>query len=267
MASVRQRVAAHIKEQDTSFRQTVFQLSSAQKTAAPGAPPYSIYVNRKAGKYVAAAAYRIGWSPNTISCVSAVLTFSGIILLAAAPGSWWVGIAVWGLLALGYVFDSADGQVARLRGIGSPAGEWLDHVLDSAKLPSLHLAVLVATYKNFHLPNEVWLLIPVVYSAIASVAFFSMILNDHLKTIHAHAPRAFDKKRRSVIKSVALLPTDYGALCFLFIFLGSESTFMSLYSLFFLANAGHLLLASFKWFNDMKNLETVVTETTLGDRS
>ncbi|MDQ0077542.1 CDP-alcohol phosphatidyltransferase family protein [Arthrobacter oryzae] len=265
MASVSQRVAAHIKGQDISFRQTVFQLSSAQKTAAAGAPPYSIYVNRKAGKYVAAAAHRIGWSPNAISCVSAVLTFSGITLLAAAPSSWWVGITVWSMLALGYVFDSADGQVARLRGISSPAGEWLDHVLDCAKLPSLHLAVLIAAYRNFHLSNDVWLLVPILYSAIASVAFFSMILNDHLKTIHSGPPRSAGKKKRSVIKSIALLPTDYGALCFLFVFLGSESIFISLYSLFFLANAGHLLLASFKWFNDMKNLETVVTETTLGD--
>lgn len=266
MASISQRLAAHIKGPDTSFRQTVFQLSSAQKTAAPGAPPYSVYVNRKAGKYVAAAAYRIGWSPNAITCVSAVLTFSGIILLATAPSSWWVGIAVWAMLALGYVFDSADGQVARLRGIGSPAGEWLDHVLDSAKLPSVHIAVLIAAYRNFPLSNEVWLLIPILYSAVASVAFFSMILNDHLKTIHSRTPRAVTKKRSSAIKSVALLPTDYGALCFLFVFMGSENLFLFLYSLFFLANAGHLLLASFKWFNDMKNLESVVTETPLGDR-
>jgi len=266
MTSVRQREAAYVKGQAISFRQTVLQLSSAQKTAAPGAPPYSLYVNRKAGKYVAAAAHRIGWSPNQITCVSAALTLSGVILLAAAPSSWWMGIAVWGMLALGYVFDSADGQVARLRGIGSPAGEWLDHVFDSAKLPSLHLAVLIATYRNFDLPNEAWLFIPVSFSVIASVGFFSMIIKDHLKIIHSHEVHDTGKSKRSILKAVALLPTDYGMLCFLFVFFGSQSIFVFLYSLFFIANAGHLLLASFKWFNDMKNLESVGTETPLGDK-
>ena len=117
---------------------------SAQKPVAAGAPPYSILVNRRAGRFVAAAAYRAGLSPNQVTAVSATFTFGGIILPATTAPAGWVGALVWAALALGYIFDSADGQLARLQGSGSVAGEWLDHVVDSTKIVSLHLAVLIA---------------------------------------------------------------------------------------------------------------------------
>jgi phosphatidylglycerophosphate synthase len=264
---VRQRVAAQTNGQTVSFRQTVRQLSSAQKTVAPGAPPYSIYINRRIGRYVAAAAYRAGWSANAVSWMGALLTFSGILLLATAPTAWWVGILVWLSLAIGYVFDSADGQVARLNGGGSPAGEWLDHVLDSAKLSSLHLAVLITAYVNFNFMNDAWLLIPLLFSIVASVSFFSMILNDHLKAIYSRVSRRNSgPKGRSVVKSILLLPTDYGVLCLLFVLIGDPILFSTFYTLFFLANAGHLFLASRKWFGDMKKLEPAITKKPLGER-
>ncbi|OAX67752.1 hypothetical protein A5N15_01010 [Rothia kristinae] len=45
------------------------------------------------------------------------------------------------LFALGYAMDSADGQVARVTGASSPGGEWLDHVVDSVRVPAIHLTV------------------------------------------------------------------------------------------------------------------------------
>ena len=57
------------------------------------------------------------------------------------------GVVVSLLLILGYALDSADGQLARLLGGGTPEGEWLDHVIDSAKLATIHLAVLVSLYR------------------------------------------------------------------------------------------------------------------------
>jgi phosphatidylglycerophosphate synthase len=172
------------------------------------------------------------------------------------------------LLALGYAFDSADGQVARLRGGGSPAGEWLDHVLDSAKLASLHLAVLVAVYRHFALPSEAWLLIPIAFSIVSAVSFFAMTLNDHLKKIYStegdHKPLAGS---RSILKSILLVPTDYGVLCLLFALLGAPSIFFIFYALFFVANAGHLLLASFKWFEDMRKMTPQIIDAALGEKS
>jgi phosphatidylglycerophosphate synthase len=263
-----QRVSSLVNVHTVSFRQTLRHLSSAQKSAASGAPPYSLYINRRAGKYVAAAAYNAGWSPNRVSGVSALLTFSGIALLATASNAWWVGTSVWALLAMGYAFDSADGQVARLRGGGSPEGEWLDHVLDSAKLSTLHLAVLIAAHRNFGLPSEAWLLVPIAFSAIAAVSFFSMILNDQLKAIYSVKRGSLGTGvERSLLKSILLVPTDYGVLCFLFIFVGSPDIFIAGYTLFFIANSGHLILASHKWFNDMKKIGSAINTTRLRGES
>ena len=41
---------AHV---DESYMGTVRRLASAQKKAARGAPPYSVYVNRKVGRFFA----------------------------------------------------------------------------------------------------------------------------------------------------------------------------------------------------------------------
>ncbi|ALE05150.1 CDP-alcohol phosphatidyltransferase [Arthrobacter sp. ERGS1:01] len=244
----------------TGYRATVRELAGAQKKAAPGSPPYSIYVNRKVGRYIAAAAHRLGLTPNMVSAISAVFTMSGIVLIATVTPQWWLGLLVWAALAVGYAFDSADGQVARLRGGGSAAGEWLDHVLDSLKISSLHLAVLITAYRHFNLDTPAWLLVPIGYAIVAAVSFFSMILNDQLKTIHALRSGTAAKPKtaagRSVLKTLLLVPTDYGVLCLIFLFLGAPFVFFALYTALFVANAGHLLLASTKWFRDMRGLDS-----------
>ncbi|RFA14652.1 CDP-alcohol phosphatidyltransferase [Subtercola boreus] len=236
-----------------TYRQTVSRLASAQKKAAPGAPAYSIYVNRRIGRYLAAWAFRAGLTPNGVSGISAAFTFSGIVLLAVLPVSWISGIAVALLLAIGYAFDSADGQVARLRGGGSLSGEWLDHVVDSVKIASLHLAVLITLFLHVDLTTPWLLLIPIVYSVVACVSFFAMILNDQLKRGRTGpvAPRG----RASLLRSLLVVPTDYGILCLVFALLGSPVLFIALYGLMAVANAGHLVLASRKWFCDMTELD------------
>ena len=163
-----------------SYRATVRSLAGAQKRAAPGAPPYSVYINRRVGRYLAAWAYLRNLTPNAVTMVSACFTFTGIALIALVPPAPWLGPLVWLALAIGYAFDSADGQVARLRGGGSASGEWLDHIVDCVKIACLHAVVLIAAYRFFDLPSAAWLLVPIGYGAVASVSFFAMILNDTL---------------------------------------------------------------------------------------
>lgn len=239
------------------YRDVVNLLAGAQKKAAPGSPPYSVYVNRRMGRYLAAAAFQRGLGPNAVSAISAIFTYTGIVLIAVLDPHWWLGVLVWGLLAFGYALDSADGQVARLRGGGSAAGEWLDHVLDSVKIASMHLAVLIFLYRNVELTSSVWLLVPLGYSVVASVSFFAMILNDQLKAARATGTEVRWKPagKRSVAKTLLLVPTDYGVLCLAFLFLGAPPIFFSIYVVFFVANTGHLLLASVKWFRDMQGLD------------
>lgn len=255
--------AARVSAKKSGYIETVRQLASAQKAAAPGAPAYSILVNRRAGRLLAAWAYRAGLTPNMVTVISAMFTFAAIGLLAVAQPTFLIGALVWFLLAVGYAFDSADGQVARLRGGGSLAGEWLDHVVDSLKISSLHLAVLITAFRHFEWPGQGWLLVPIAFCAVAAVSFFAMILNDHLKEINSLRTGSSAQKRSgSVLRSLMLIPTDYGFLCLIFLTLGAESTFVVLYSLLFVANAAHLAMALHKWFRAMTALDRANADDT-----
>lgn len=235
----------------TTFSRALERLQNAQKGRAKGAPGYSIYVNRKVGRYLAAFAHTLGLTPNQVTLVSAVFTFGGIILLATAPPSWILAIAVWLLLALGYAWDSADGQVARLRGGGSIAGEWLDHFVDALKISSLHLAVLVGWYRFFPMNSDLWLLVPIGFAIVGAVTFFAMILNDLLKTANG-AVTAIHTGGSSPLRSILLLPTDYGVICLSFVLWSVPLLFVGVYSLLALAGLIFLVLAARKWFRDMK---------------
>lgn len=236
------------------FASLLKRLPSAQKSAK-GAPAYSRFVNRRAGGYLAVIAYRLGLTPNQVTIISGLCTGIGIALIAVLRPSVGEGVGICLALVVGYALDAADGQLARLRGGGSVAGEWLDHVIDSAKIASLHLAVLIAGYRYFHLPVG-WLLVPLGYSAVATVAFFAMTLNDQLRrTKGLPATTVQTAARPSALRSLLVIPTDYGLFCLVFLVWGLRDVYAVIYGLLFLANAGFLALALRKWFRDMRALE------------
>jgi phosphatidylglycerophosphate synthase len=236
-----------------TLRQTVRRLSSAQK-GAKGAPAYSRFVNRRLGRLLAAVAFHAGLTPNAVTGISALCTFSGIAVLLLVAPSWPMGVAVTLLLALGYALDSADGQLARLRGGGSPAGEWLDHMVDAVKAVSLHLALLVGLYRFDAVPDA-WLLVPLGFCIVDVVHFFVTLLNDSLRAAHGATTRVVrTEDRPSVLRSLLVTPTDYGLLCLVFVLLGAPHVFLAVYGLLFLATAGYLALASVKWFAEMGRL-------------
>lgn len=229
-------------------------LAEAQKGRARGAPAYSLYVNRPLGRLLASVAHAAGLTPNQVTLVSAVFTFTGIVLLMVVPPSILLGVIVWLLLAIGYAWDSADGQVARLRGGGSLVGEWLDHIVDSAKLVSLHIAVAIGAYRFFERLEVEWLLVPLVFTVVATVTFFGMILNDLLRA-RIGAPQAAQSGGSSPLRAILGIPTDYGTWCFMFVLWGWASGFMVVYTLLALAAVLYLAAALFVWFRKMKALE------------
>lgn len=237
-----------------SLRDVVARLEKAQKKRARGAPLYSVLVNRPVGRLLAAMAYKAGLSPNQVTLVSALHTFTAIVLLAVVPTAVWLGVIVAILLALGYAWDSADGQVARLRGGGSLSGEWLDHFVDAFKTSSLHAGVLVGMAR-FWTIDAVWLLVPIGFGIVASTTFFAMILNDLIRE-RAGAESAHARGGWSPLRSALLLPTDYGFLCLVFVFWGIPAAFLTLYLAIGLLTAAFLGLASVKWFRDIKRLDT-----------
>lgn len=104
-------------------------LRAAQKPPH-GTPAYSRFVNRPLGRRLAAQAVSLGLTPNAVSGLSALCSFAAIGLVVTVRPTIAVAVLVAALLALGYALDSADGQVARLTRLGSPFGEWLDHMID-----------------------------------------------------------------------------------------------------------------------------------------
>jgi phosphatidylglycerophosphate synthase len=235
-----------------SFAEALGKLAYAQKSSK-GAPAYSRYVNRKAGRYLAAAAYRVGLTPNQVTAVSALFTYAGIAVIALVEPHPLVGAAICALLVVGYALDAADGQLARLRGGGSVAGEWLDHVVDAGKISALHLAVLISAYRYFDV-GPAYLLIPIGFAVVAAVMFFAMILNDLLRRSRSVSPNG---ATHSAVRSILVVPTDYGLLCVAFLTFGYPQVFAVVYAVLFAANAAFLALALVKWFRDAAALDAV----------
>lgn len=234
----------------TGYRQSLAALASAQKGAARSAPAYSRFVNRRLGRFLAAGAHTLGLSPNQVTGLSALATFVGIGLLAALPPSWALGVAVAVLLALGYALDSADGQVARLTGTGSRAGEWLDHVVDATKIATLPLALLVGLYRADAAPVA-WLLVPLVHAVAGSVYFFGMILTEQMRAASGVRSVARTGGRAPWLRSVLGLPTDYGVLCLCFALLGGGGVFLAAYSAVVLATVLVALAAGVSWYREL----------------
>jgi len=234
-----------------SYLDLVREMSQAQKPAARSAPAYSRFVNRRLGRYLAAAAHRAGLGANAVTAISAVWTFVATVFLIAFPPSWGLGIAVAVFLLIGYAFDSADGQVSRLRGTSSPAGEWLDHMVDSVKVSSMPLAVAIGFYR-FEVVPRGWLLVPIAFSVVSAVLFFCMILTEQLRRAHGSPSFAVDAPGRpSWLRAVLVLPMDYGVLCLSFVLLGAPLVFFAVYTLLFAATTAFLLLAAVKWFREL----------------
>lgn len=229
------------------FREALGRLRSAQKSAK-GVSLYSRYVNRPAGRVLAAAAYRAGMGPDQVTLASGALSFAGIALVALLPPSLALGAGVYALLVAGYALDSADGQLARLRGVSSPSGEWLDHVVDCVKITALHAAVLISWYRFAEPPHPAWLLVPLGFQLAAVTTYCGGLLTEKLKP--RPAPGAAPP-RPSTVRAVALLPVDYGVVCLVFLLLGSPAVFRWGYAA--LALAAVVLLGGFlaKWYREL----------------
>jgi len=236
----------------TGLRETVAELSRAQKPSA-GTPAYSRFVNRRMGRVFAAVAYAGNRTPNQVSLASGFCSLVGIVLVATVHPSFGLALAVTALLVLGYGLDSADGQLARLRGGGSPLGEWLDHMIDSVKIVLLHSAVLISFYRFDAFGHDAVLLIPLAYVCMSSVLFFGLILIDQLRRRHGGAQKT-NERGDSVVKSLLIAPTDYGVLCLVFLAFGRPSLFVVLYGALLLLNLLFLAVATAKWYKEMAAL-------------
>jgi phosphatidylglycerophosphate synthase len=190
-------------------------------------------------------------SPDAVTTASAMFSAIAITLLIVAEASVTVGIVVAVLLAVGYLLDSADGQVARLSGRSSAAGEWLDHVVDSIRGPAIHLALLVGLERQDDAPR--WVLgIALAFALVAVGVFMSQVLGEQLTVRAGESPA---DASAGPWRSVLLIPVDSGTLCWLFVFWGWRPIFCGLYSLLFFMNVVYALASVRRKFRRLKDID------------
>lgn len=216
-----------------TVRQNLQALHSAQKSGA-GVPAYTRWVNRQAARIIAATAASVGLTPNQVTALSAGLSAAGLAVLLIAGPQWWSALLCAVLLASGYVFDSADGQVARLTGTGSPAGEWLDHVVDAARTPAIHLSIAVTVF--VHRTDLLWLGgVAMAFAVLSAAQFMSQILAEQLVRPSAPEQTSGPQLRQSLV----LLPNDTGVLCWCFALWAFPPVFAAAYTVLFGLNTVH----------------------------
>jgi phosphatidylglycerophosphate synthase len=213
------------------FRGRFDSLRQAQKKRR-GVPLYTLYVNRPAGRVIAAASP--AWmTPNGLTAIGGVLTYGALIALMffvdGGPASALVGVA----LVLGFFFDSADGQLARLRSAGSVSGEWLDHVLDSGRIVLLHIATLWFLVRTEALDETLAVLVCTAFALAATLVFFAGTLFEKLEALHGEKPASpaspAPASARTTLRSALMLPVDYGVTCAMFLLLPWSVVFVPVY--------------------------------------
>lgn len=236
----------------SSFTHALHRLKSAQKPPS-GVSLYTRFINRPLGRVLASGAFVLRMTPNQVTGVSALATGAGLLLLAGGRPTLPRAGVVMLLLVLGFALDSADGQLARLTGGGSPAGEWLDHVVDSGKIIAVHGAVLITVYRFVPIPAW-WYMVPIAFQMTGIVTFVGGLLVELLGRISRAGDEVTGRPARApgIARAVALLPADYGVLALSFVLWGWPPLFLGTYTVLLVANLLIMALLLGKWFRLLK---------------
>jgi phosphatidylglycerophosphate synthase len=113
---------------------------SPEKRRADG--PWTTFVLRPLSYPSTWLFIRLGFSPNAVTYLSALLCIAGFACLAAGSALWaWIGF---GLFFLFGVLDCVDGNMARVLKKTGPWGEWVDALGGYTAYATMLLAIGVA---------------------------------------------------------------------------------------------------------------------------
>ena len=124
-------------------------------------------------------------------------------------------------------------------------------MVDCAKTATIHLAVLISWFRFVDVPHAM-LLVPLAFSVEASVFFFAIVLTEQLRRGAQYAAAPVGAERAPLLRSVLVLPADYGVLCIAFAFAGAPTVFVPLYTVLLALNILFLLGALRRWFTDLR---------------
>jgi len=242
-----------------SYADIVSRLAVSASKSNRGAGGYTRWVNRPLGRRAAAFAFLRGFTPNQLTALNSLLIFPTMVLMAVIEPGWlWSSVAAL-LLMAGYVLDSADGMLARLRGGGSKAGEWLDHVADAVKTAMIHAVIAIVWFRFYDLPDG-WLVVPLAFGVVHCTYYFSIMLADDLRRLakveRREAPPATPPSAEPapVLRSLIMLPNDWGVLCLLLFTLPVSWLFVAGYTALLAANTLFVLAGWVRWYRELVTL-------------
>jgi hypothetical protein len=127
-------------------------------------------------------------------------------------------------------------------------------MIDSVKITSVHLAVLIHLYYAHNLERG-WLLVPMAFTIVSVALFFAQLLNEQLRRNAGFGSRAASSGSGSPLMLFLKLPHDYGMLCASFALLGAVNGFLGVYTFLLAFNVAYLSLALVKWFREMRAID------------
>lgn len=108
---------------------------------------WNAYVMRPLAAVFVAAVEHTPVTPNQLTLLNFAVFLGAVALFVAVP-SYAGGLAAVAVLELSYLFDCADGMLARLRKTASPTGHLFDFFTDEAKATLLAAAMGVRLFRT-----------------------------------------------------------------------------------------------------------------------
>lgn len=104
------------------------------------------YLNRKISRLITRWLVRTPLTPNQVTLLSGLVGILGA--LCFVPGGYWGPVLGALLLQFSVVLDCCDGEIARVKFMESPLGDWLDIVCDTIVSIAIFLGIGVAVWQN-----------------------------------------------------------------------------------------------------------------------
>ncbi|MSP72722.1 MAG: CDP-alcohol phosphatidyltransferase family protein [Myxococcales bacterium] len=111
-----------------------------RQSLKPADSLFNLYLARPIAAVLVAVLARTSVTPNQVTFASLFIMVAAVAALAFVPGPLGLLLGILGI-ELSYVFDCADGQLARLTGQTSPVGALLDFLMDELKALLLVVAI------------------------------------------------------------------------------------------------------------------------------